>query len=75
LLVNRDPRLLALTLWGMAHGYASLAVSFPSIPLISLQEALVIAGSGTLAGMLTEEGSLAWSAGVGSESVVGVGRT
>lgn len=40
LIKPQDVDLLTLTLWGITHGYASLAVSFQPIPLPALEAAL-----------------------------------
>ncbi|MFT4294450.1 MAG: TetR/AcrR family transcriptional regulator [Micropruina sp.] len=62
LVVPQDVRLLTLTLWGVTHGYASLAVSFPTIPLSALDSALALAVEAVADRILTPAGQRSWAA-------------
>jgi AcrR family transcriptional regulator len=55
----RDVRLLTLTLWGVVHGFASLAVSFP-IPMPALEASMRLAMEGVGDRILTEAGRCSW---------------
>jgi len=65
----QDTGLLTLTLWGIGHGYASLAVSFPKIPVASLEAALDMAAGAIGRVMLTDAG-MAASTKVGASGAV-----
>lgn len=56
LIKPQDVELLTLTLWGITHGYASLAVSFPTIPLPALEGALAKAVRAMAVEIYTEAG-------------------
>lgn len=55
----RDPALLTLSLWGLVHGYAAIAVTFPGIPLVDLQAAQALALQAMAELILTEDGAAA----------------
>ncbi len=59
LIHDQNPSLLTLSLWGLAHGYASITVTFPAIPLSDLERAQNLAIQAMAALMLTESGRAA----------------
>jgi len=65
----QDTGLLTLTLWGMGHGYASLAVSFPKLPRAALEAALDQAAGAIGRTILTDAG-LAVSTKVGGSGAM-----
>jgi AcrR family transcriptional regulator len=49
-----DVSLTALSLWGMVHGYASIAVTFPTIPMEELESAFAQAGRPAMESLLVD---------------------
>ncbi|MFZ1411203.1 MAG: TetR/AcrR family transcriptional regulator [Micropruina sp.] len=47
-----DVSLTALSLWGLVHGYAAIAVSFPMIPMELLEGAFAVSGRPTMESLL-----------------------
>lgn len=52
---------LTLLVWGIAHGYASIAVSFPGIELAALEASLRVAMDAVGQRLMTPAGRAAWS--------------
>lgn len=52
---------LTLTVWGIAHGYASIAVSFPTIEIDALEASLRVSMRAVGMSMMTPAGRDAWS--------------
>ncbi|HMQ39062.1 MAG TPA: TetR/AcrR family transcriptional regulator [Micropruina sp.] len=67
LIKPQDVDLLTLTLWGITHGYASLAVSFPVIPMAALEAAQGTAVRAMATEIFTADGLAAWRAAQASE--------
>ena len=67
LIKPHDVDLLTLTLWGITHGYASLAVSFPVIPMAALEAAQGTAVRAMATEIFTADGLAAWRAAQASE--------
>ncbi|WP_415109855.1 TetR/AcrR family transcriptional regulator [Micropruina sp.] len=55
-----DVRHLTLTLWGVVHGFASLAVSFPLLPMPALEASLRLAMEAVGDRVLTDAGRRSW---------------
>ncbi len=62
LIKPQNVRLLTLTMWGTVHGFASLAVSFPMIPMPALEASMRLAMEAIGAQILTECGQHSWKA-------------
>ncbi len=60
LIKPQSVELLTLTLWGTVHGFASLAVSFPMIPLVNLEGSMRQAMEAIGDQILTECGRASW---------------
>lgn len=60
LIERQNVELLTLTLWGSVHGFASLAVSFPMIPVPELEASMRLAIEALSDRMLTECGRESW---------------
>ena len=53
---------LTLTVWGVAHGYASIAVSFPSIEISALEASLRVSMEAVGQRLMTPAGREVWAA-------------
>ncbi len=62
LVQEQDLQRLTLTMWGVVHGFASLAVSFPMIPMPALEASMRLAMEAIGAQILTECGQHSWKA-------------
>ncbi len=60
LIKPQNVELLTLTLWGTVHGFASLAVSFPMIPVRQLEGSMRLAMEAIGDRILTECGRESW---------------
>ncbi|WP_298129525.1 TetR/AcrR family transcriptional regulator [Micropruina sp.] len=60
LIKPQNVQLLTLSLWGTVHGFASLAVSFPMIPMPELEGSMRLAMESIGDRMLTECGRESW---------------
>lgn len=62
LIKSQNVQLLTLTLWGTVHGFASLAVSFPMIPMAALEASMRVAMEAIGDQILTDRGRDSWRA-------------
>lgn len=60
LVEQQDLQRLTLTMWGVVHGFASLAVSFPGIPTAALEESFWMAMEALSDRILTDAGRRSW---------------